>query len=362
MSRLGSFPLRTAIASLESYGGNPKIVLDPFCGKGTSLLAARLLGSEAYGLDTGPEAVVCSRAKLTTITLAEAEAYLKKLRASRVSLSRVPDDVKSFFHTKTLQQIIAVNRQLDESIEGAGPDKEIATTLQATLLGILHGHASYSLSISSAHAYAMAPGYVRRYAAKNGLEAPVRDVKACLLAKLSRCLVGPAHPLVRSSVKLGKAQNTTELFPELVNRVDCILTSPPYLSSHTYAKDNWLRQWLLGFDYREISCDYLQTSSLIRYEQEMTQVLASMVKVLRPGGRLICILGKGRLGRASNGQVNLKSTFKRLLRQSEPAMKLELIATEYIKNHRRCLSALKSTNGHNNRVRAEHLIVASKPE
>ena len=361
MSRLGSFPLHNAAEMLRRHAPDAKVVLDPFCGKGTTLLAARMLGIEAYGIDTGPEAIICSRAKLSTLTIDEAEDYLAKMRIIPRQRTTIPEDVKVFFHPTTLAQTLAVNRRLQDSQEtGAAKEREIATTLQAGLLGILHGHASYSLSISSAHAYAMAPRYVRNYAAKNKLTPPERDVKACLLAKIRRCLAQPLPLRVKSRVLRGRAQEAARLFPNLVNRVDCILTSPPYLASHTYAKDNWLRHWLLGFDYRDLAEDYLQTGSLERYSTQMRSVLDNVATLLRPGGRFICVVGHGRVGSNERNSVNLRRLITELLEERAPTLRLESITTERVSNHRRYLHALKDTDGHHQNVRKEYILIATK--
>ncbi|MGH9765028.1 MAG: DNA methyltransferase, partial [Blastocatellia bacterium] len=103
MSRAGSFPLRTAYSALQQFGGRATIILDPFCGKGTSLLAARLLGSAAYGIDTAPEAIVCARAKLATTSLDRVERFLAGIRLGRPYLDQVPREVRLFFHPDTLR-------------------------------------------------------------------------------------------------------------------------------------------------------------------------------------------------------------------------------------------------------------------
>lgn len=324
-------------------------------------MAARLVGGEAYGIDVAPEAVVCTNAKLSNATLEDVEAYLDRLTVGRASLAQVPHDVKIFFHGSTLSQLLSVNRQLQQSIAGGTiRERSSATIIQAALLGILHGHASYSLSISSAHAFAMAPGYVRRYARDHALKAPERDVKSCLRKKLRRCLARPLPPRVPHRVVQGRAQDASILLPTLKNSVDCVLTSPPYLASHTYAKDNWLRHWLLGYDYREISGNYLQTGSLSRYGDQMDSVLGSISAALRPGGVLILIIGHGRGGGSNGTNVNMQGVFRRLISKRASQLQLEQVITERIVSCKRYYHALSTTNGHTSDERREYILIVKK--
>jgi DNA modification methylase len=96
MSRAGSFPLSTALWAIERFGRRPAVVLDPFCRKGTTLLAARIMGVEAYGVDIAPEAVICARAKLADATLESAQQYVANLRPGRPNTDGIPSSVKTF--------------------------------------------------------------------------------------------------------------------------------------------------------------------------------------------------------------------------------------------------------------------------
>ena len=51
------FPLEFPLKHLKKYKRETSIVLDPFCGRGTTLYAARKLGIKAYGIDSSPVAV-----------------------------------------------------------------------------------------------------------------------------------------------------------------------------------------------------------------------------------------------------------------------------------------------------------------
>src|SRR5262245_48639580 len=61
------FPLAFPLAVLEQYAGTGDWVLDPFCGRGTTNYAARLVGLPSIGVDSSPVAVALAQAKLANI-------------------------------------------------------------------------------------------------------------------------------------------------------------------------------------------------------------------------------------------------------------------------------------------------------
>jgi hypothetical protein len=58
------FPLSFPLSILKRYGGSHDLVLDPFCGRGTTNFAARMLGLPTVGIDSSPIAVATTAAKL----------------------------------------------------------------------------------------------------------------------------------------------------------------------------------------------------------------------------------------------------------------------------------------------------------
>jgi len=60
-----SFPLAIPVRAIYSMPGNErKVVLDPFCGTGTTLVAARLLDHHYIGIDTSPDYVGFAKKRL----------------------------------------------------------------------------------------------------------------------------------------------------------------------------------------------------------------------------------------------------------------------------------------------------------
>src|SRR5215211_4346599 len=60
------FPLEFPYKILSAHAQSNQWVLDPFCGRGTTNYASRLLGLSTIGIDSHPLAVALSQAKLAT--------------------------------------------------------------------------------------------------------------------------------------------------------------------------------------------------------------------------------------------------------------------------------------------------------
>jgi len=293
MARLGSFPPALARYLILGYSRRADVVFDPFCGKGTTLVEAILAGRTAIGSDVAPDAVVVTRAKVSGVRASSVNQCIEQMAGELECESGppgedVPEEVRLFYHPQTLGQLLKVRRWLLRRARSS----RSAQFLLGCLLGILHGKSSMSLSLPSAHAYAMAPAYVKRYAARHGLLAPKRDVVQCLRAKAAACISDKGAPRGEAHVYLSSAENCSfDRYNHLDGAVDLIVTSPPYLNAQTYAKDAWLRLWLLGWNYRDLRPRFIETGSVEKYRQRMSTCLTQMLRVLKPGGHAFLVAG-----------------------------------------------------------------------
>ena len=60
------YPLDFPLRVLKEHGKRGDWVIDPFCGRGTTNFAARLLGMPSMGVDSSPVAVALAKAKLAS--------------------------------------------------------------------------------------------------------------------------------------------------------------------------------------------------------------------------------------------------------------------------------------------------------
>jgi len=71
---------------INQYGKNAKILFDPYCGTGTSLVEANIKGIDAFGTDLNPMARLIAESKTTVIELQVLDLYLKEFNDFLFSL------------------------------------------------------------------------------------------------------------------------------------------------------------------------------------------------------------------------------------------------------------------------------------
>jgi DNA modification methylase len=73
------FPLEYPMGIIRKHKEHARVILDPFCGRGTTIYAARRLGVSSYGLDTSPIAAAIARAKLASASLEDVIELAERL-------------------------------------------------------------------------------------------------------------------------------------------------------------------------------------------------------------------------------------------------------------------------------------------
>jgi len=262
------------------------VVLDPFSGKGTAPLEACLNGRIGVGNDLSPEAYVLTRAKVRPVPYRRVLEWIeyaeRRMDPSGYRVSDVSDDVKAFFSNYTLKQILAVRDLIEET-----EDEDLANFITALMLGILHGPTKIHLSVKCSHSFSMAPEYVKKYVKKNGVTKPKRNVLKCLRIKAER-VFRDGIPAVKGEAYMEDARK----LPLEDESVDLVLTSPPYFNMQTYAWDNWLRLWFLGYDYEDVAKILFHTESIEKFKRFMEEVLREIYRVLKWDRAAIIVLGR----------------------------------------------------------------------
>ncbi|MFD0740100.1 DNA methyltransferase [Lysobacter koreensis] len=222
-----------------------------------------------------------------------------------------PEQVQIIYHPATLAQLCYLRNMLVDSLEPAD------AFLLGCLLGIMHGAerqdgTSAYASISMPNTFSMSPNYVRRYVAQNRLNRVERDVFSMLEDKVRRLAADPEPREYDACVSACDAKQlaTCDALRDVMGKVDLIVTSPPYLDVVNYAKQNWIRNWLL----EEGSTSHLAKSldddlNLSEWMGFSSLVLDQMRQVLSPSGVIVFVVGD--VVRPRKGSISLAREFIR---------------------------------------------------
>ena len=272
------FPLAFPLSVLDRFQTKPQIVVDPFCGRGTTAYAARMLGLATAGVDSNPLATALTASKLVQVTAESVTRELRDiLRRADTKKAETPDGEfwQWAFAPRTLSTVCILRRVLCRPTDN--PNR---VALRALVAGALHGPrnkgAPSYLSNQAPRTFAPKPGYAVRFW-KNAKMRPVEiDVETVIRARTAR-YYSHTPPLVPHHI--ARADSRTFDWTLLNRPIDLVITSPPYWRMKTYGPDQWLRLWWLG---GAPQVDYSVDNQLSHTTQdEFVHGLASVWKSLR---------------------------------------------------------------------------------
>lgn len=284
------FPLTFPLKVLTRAKDND-IVYDPFCGRGTTNFAARLMGLYSYGVDSNPVAFAIAQSKLVRITPAEIISLCKEILID-TKLNYLPSSEfwQWAYHENTLFDICKIRGYLNSKIRLS--EAEIA--LKAIMLGILHGpllkeQSSY-LSNQMPRTFATKPDYSVDYWKKRSLYPPHIDTASLVERKAHYVFNCQLPKKVSGKIIFGDSRKKLE---KIDNKIDWIITSPPYFGMSTYEQDQWLRNWFLGGSE---NVEYSNKSQIKHWSErtfinDLSKVWANAAKKSKPGAKLVIRFG-----------------------------------------------------------------------
>lgn len=252
-SYYGMFPAKVAHYFIERFSTPGDVVVDPFSGRGTTVLQAAADGRVGLANDLSPLAYVLSAAKADPPTWEEIHDHTDRLardfkKSGRSELDVSPD-IHMLYHDNTLRQLVYIRDRLHTRPVHQWDRCDLM--LAGCLAGIMHGGwrrdgTSQYLSISMPNTFSMSPSYVSKYISENGLKKPDQDVFDRLREKYARMYLD--QPAQGGRVTLNDASRFMIDGSIRPGSANLVLTSPPYLQVVNYGQSNWIRLWLMGID------------------------------------------------------------------------------------------------------------------
>ncbi len=287
---IGRMKSSMARSLVEKFSVPGETIYDPFSGAGTVPLEAWAAGRQVIAGDISPYAYILSKAKLNPPqSLREAEQRLLAIwqeserQIHNVDLRNVPSWIRAFFHKETLREAISLRNILVQKREHY---------LLCCLLGILHHWRSGFLSYPASHTVPYLK--CKKFPRKQYPELyEYREVLPRLLAKVRRsfrCIPKVDRGLKR---KVQQVDATNGCMEGKIECIDAIITSPPYMNSLSYARDNRLRLWFLGVeDYRIL--EPMVSPKKVRFLNMIGTLMLKWEPLLKPRGICALVLGSVR--------------------------------------------------------------------
>lgn len=340
------FPGSLAATLIAEELSGPSVVLDPFCGCGTTLVEAVLAGHEAIGVDMNPVATLISQAKVTALSAAEArliESYARSVEAVMAHHGFVRNG----------QLTIGPPVEPDLEVVGLEPVTPDYPALRHWFdddviheLGLLRAlmdrfpvgrlRPVFQVAFSSIIVRVSRQESDTRYAAvdktqSEGLATELFVQRLVEIVGLLRSTYATLpHPLKASVIKADTRQ-LSKLLPE--SSVDFVLTSPPYANSYDYYLYHKHRMLWLGYDYvpvmeaeigsrREFSS--LKAPSE-KFSADLVDCFLAVRRVMREGARAVVLIGDSRVrGGWLNGAEVMEEVGARVGLRFESARSVQL--------------------------------------
>ncbi len=256
------FPLSFPFSILSKANKND-IVFDPFCGRGTTNYAARLLGLESYGVDCNPVAYAIANAKIIDARPKDIIELLTNIISNKTT-DNIPNDLfwNLAYHKKTLMEISTIRAYFLSKKRLNKTD----IALQGIMLGVLHGpimktQFSY-LSNQMPRTFSTKPKYSVSYWKKHSLS-PSYVSTLELVSRKALYLFNKDLP--KSTVSRIILGDSRVISRKIKTKIDWVVTSPPYFGMSTYEQDQWLRKWFLGGPEK---VDYSHNSQLKHWSED----------------------------------------------------------------------------------------------
>lgn len=287
-------------------------ILDPFCGSGTTLLEASILGRKSVGIDSNPIAVLISRAKTQVLNEDELRVArdLKSSLSDRGLYKQVPETrlpsiprIEHWFQENVLREL-GFLKSLIESVEFPRLRDFLLCTFSSIIVSVSNQESD------------------TRYAAKN---------KAIPGGHVLRRFAAKLGDTILRMEQLGECRNASRNTPVVYNldcrhvdreiiaddSVDLVVTSPPYPNSYDYYLYHKMRMYWLGYnpaEAREVEIGSRHEHSsrkapIETFESKMVPAMSNVARTLKPSKLAYFFVGDSII---AGELINMKGVFSRI--------------------------------------------------
>lgn len=277
--------------AIKKWTGKGDLVLDPFCGCGTTLLESILLERPAMGIDNNAVACLVSKAKTSNYSKKDIEllksfnknfSKLSERKISKIGPEAWPLDyhnIKYWFDEEAIFDLGVLRSSIDELPKRA---KLLALAVFSSII-VRASHQDSDTRYARIDREYISGSAIKRFQSK--LDETIKRALEILEVPKASCQV-----YQQDSRNLGKIKDSC---------VNLIVTSPPYLNAYDYHKYHRHRLHWIGGDVKfardlEIGKHDTFTRSGAKpdlYFEDMKKCFNEWYRILVPGGRALIVIG-----------------------------------------------------------------------
>jgi len=271
--------------------GKNKVILDPFSGRGTTVLQANIMGYRAIHNDLSPVSYFIVKARQYIPSYEEFIDRLNQIDFKKESQELSEEEKERFycfFHPETFKEILNLREEYFKY-----PEDLVLRYIMFVSLSRLHGHSDGFFSVYSFPQFSVLPDAQKKNNSKRKTKILYKDIKSRILKKY----ISDHKKPLPEKYKISKYNEYYQLDSRNMylirdNSVDLIITSPPFLDKVNYKQDNWLRAWFLGVEEELNQIPLGIYSSLEEWKKFMVESIKEMIRVVKPGGRIVIEVGE----------------------------------------------------------------------
>ncbi len=276
---------------IEKFSKKYDVVLDPFCGSGTTLVEANLLHRNSYGIDVNPIARLVTKVKTKKISMSNDELIrITNINPDFDDFDEIIEECKKFeygylFNRENLMQLLKIRKEIYENYTD-----DIRNFLLVCLLSIVK---------SCANIDASKVRIVREKKAPINVFEIFKKTVYVNLKKLASINTDVFSEVLNCNAKKISLDNDT---------IDLVVTSPPYLNALNYIKIHQIEMALLNdkvdeknyigvdkkIDGTESSDASKKLMAIEIYFKDMENAILEISRVLKSNGVCCMIIDKDR--------------------------------------------------------------------
>lgn len=271
---------------IEKYTTRGEAVVDPFCGSGTTLVEASVVGRHSTGVDANPLAVLISKVKTQVLTSGDRD-YCRRLASSvvnhpadleRAQVPQIPN-VDRWFKPHVRDELSRVLEACQQSPAGPRRDFLLVAFSRIIIRASNQSGESRYVAVKKEHP----PGLCFRLFRDQVLEMLEAEAQ---------------YAKARKDVTVTVVESDTRVVKLPTCSFSLAVTSPPYLNAWDYSLYHrfrlmWLGLELSGFWKREIGMHLRGQRNggdiVEEYRSDMRRCIENVAKSLRPGARFVIL-------------------------------------------------------------------------